>query len=157
SDHQCGMKSKGRHEIAWLKTPVRKRTINDFESHREPFRGFKGSGGIEAFSNNRLLQAENNLRFDLQRTGMCKRQRGGVAVALLHRIVIHVSPDQGFELEDTPHGLIGIANFAADSPVSTKFAKSLECRFNLISHVEIETGARRRKERHYLVRLIRGQ
>ena len=142
SDYECGMKSKGCDEITWLKLPVRKRAINDFESYRQPFRGFERSSGIEAFSNNRLFQAENNLGFDLQRTAMCERQRGGVAVGLLHRIVVHVGPNQGFKLEHTPHGLIGITNFAADGPVSTSFAKSLERRFNLISRIEIETGAR---------------
>jgi len=71
-------------------------------------------GGFTALNNDRLFQTENNLGFGLQRTGMCERQRGGVAVTVMHRVVVHVGPNQGFKFEHAPHGLIGITNLAAD-------------------------------------------
>src|ERR1019366_1589448 len=120
------MKSKGCNEITGLKLPFRKGTINDFESHRQPIRGGERSGGIRARPHDRLFQTENNLGFDLQRTGMRERQRGGVAVTVMYRVVVHVGPNQGFKFEHTPHGLIGIANLAADGSVSTSFAELLE-------------------------------
>src|SRR5208282_2949489 len=113
-DQQCSVKAKGCYEIAWLKLPSRKGAINDFESHRQPFRALERSGCIEALSNDRSFQAENNFGFDLQRTAMCERQRGGIAVAVLHGIVVHVGPNHGFKLKHTPHGLIRITNLAAD-------------------------------------------
>src|SRR5271167_514145 len=137
SDYESSMKSKRCNEINWLKLPIGKRAINDFESHRQPFRGLEHSGGVEALSHDRFFQAENNLGFDLQRTAMCERQRGGVTVAMLHRVVVHVGPNQGFKLEHTPHGFIGVTNFAADGPGPTSFAKPLDCCFDLISRVEI--------------------
>jgi hypothetical protein len=32
----------------------------------------------------------------------------------MHRVVVHVGPNQGFKFEHAPHGLIGITNLAAD-------------------------------------------
>src|ERR1039458_4321951 len=62
SDHECSMESEGGNEIAGLKLPSRKGTIDDFESHRQPIRGGERSGGgIEAVSNDRLFQTENDL------------------------------------------------------------------------------------------------
>src|SRR4029077_17745126 len=151
------MKSKRRDEITWLKIPFRKWKINDFETHRQPFRGFKRRGGIESFGGDCSFQAENNLRFYFERTAIRERKRGGVAAAVLYRVFVHVRPNQGFQLEHAPHGLIGIPNLAADCFVSTWFAELLECSFNLISHVEIETGSRRRKDCYCPTCLIRGQ
>src|SRR5437016_6081591 len=139
-DKRC-MKSKRCDEITWLKLPSSERTVNDFESKRQPIHGFERSGSIETFHSDRLLHAKDNLRFDLQRTGMCKRQRGGVAVAVVHCVVVHMGPNQGFKFEHAPHRLIGITNLAADCSVSSRFPAPLECCFNLICRVEIETGA----------------
>src|ERR1019366_6090798 len=91
---ECSMESEGGNEIAGLKLPSRKGTIDDFESHRQPIReGERSGGGIDALSalsNDRLFQTENDLGLNLQRTGMCDGQRGGVAVTVMHRIVVHV-------------------------------------------------------------------
>src|SRR6266852_5153857 len=99
------MKSERRNEITRLKLPSGKWTINNFEPNRQPIRGFERRVGIQAFHSNRLLQAENNLGFDLQRARMCERQRGGVFVAVMHGVLIHVGPNQSFKFENTPQGL----------------------------------------------------
>ena len=151
------MKSKRCHKITGLKLPFRKGTIDDFKSHRQPIRGCKRSRGIMGFPHDRLFQTENNLRFDLQRTGMCERQRGGVAVTVMYRVVVHVGPNQSFKLEHTPHGLIGITNLTANGSVSTSLAKLLEGCFNRISRVEIESRPLRGRDRNHLSRLISGQ
>ena len=77
--------------------------------------------------------------------GCASASRGGVAVTVMHGVVVHVGPNQGFKFEHTPHGLIGITNLAADGSVSTSLAEPLEYCFNFISRVEIEAGARRGK------------
>jgi len=151
------MKSKRCHEITGLKLPFRKGAIDDFKSHRQPLCGCERSTGITGFSHDRLFQTENNLRFDLQRTGMCERQRGGVTVTVMDRVVIHVGPNQGFKFEHTPHRLIGITNLAANGSVSTSFAKPLEGCFNRISRVEIESGTLRRRDRDHLSHFISGK
>jgi hypothetical protein len=88
---------------------------------------------------------------------MCERERGGVAVTVMHGVVVHVRPNQGFKFEYTPHGLVGIPNLAADGFVSTGLAELLERCFHVISRVEIETGTPRGRDRDHLARLIRGQ
>src|ERR1700683_1879975 len=88
---------------------------------------------------------------------MCQRQRRGIAVAVKHSVVIHVGPEQGFKFERPPHSLVGKTNLAADRSMSFSFAQSLDYCFNLISLVEVETGAQGRNDRNSLARLIRRQ
>ena len=92
---------------------------------------------------------------------LSERRFGSVSVAellrALYRVFVHVGPNQGFKLKHAPHGLIGIANLAADCFVSTCLAEPLECCFNLISHVEIKIGSRGRKDCHRPPCFIRRQ
>src|SRR5271167_1874794 len=89
--------------------------------------------------------------------GMVEGQGGRIAVGVQHGIVVHVRPNQGLKFENTPHGLIGITNLAADASGSTFFAKLLECCLNLIRPVEIEAWVSGGKDRHRLTCLVRGQ
>src|SRR5579863_3312821 len=146
TNHKRRMETKGCDEITGLKLPARKGTVDDFKPHGEPIRGFEGGRGIVGFGKNRLLQPENNLRLDFEGMGVCKSQRGMVIAALMYGVVIHVGPNQGCEFEDPPHGLVGITDLATDGPMTIGFAEPLECRFNRVSRVEIETGTRRRED-----------
>src|ERR1017187_7735529 len=115
ADYERGVKSKRRDEIAGLKLPSWKRTIDDLESQRQPIRALERSGGIETLRNNGLLQSENDLRFNFQRTRVDERQRGRIVIAGVYRVVVHISPNESLQFEHTPHGLVGVTDLAARS------------------------------------------
>src|ERR1700740_3323172 len=141
-------------EVGWLKLPLRKRAIDDFEPDRQPFNGPQRSGCIRSALNDHWLpQAENNLGLDFQRTWMCKRERSGVPVTVVHRVVVHVRPSQRFKFEYPPHRLVRISNFQADGSRSSTFAEFLERCFNLVSRIEIEPRALGRRNTDHLSRL----
>src|ERR1700752_2197097 len=103
-----------------LNLPPRKRAIDDFELDRQPFNGPQRSGCIRSALNDHWLpQAENNLGLDFQRTWMCKRERSGGPVTVVHRVVVHVRPSQRFKFEYPPHRLVRISNFQADGSRSS--------------------------------------
>src|ERR1035441_1835930 len=150
ADDERGVKSKRRDEIAGLKLPSRKRAIDDLKSQRQPIRALERSNGIESLRNNRLLQSENDLRFNFQRTRVDERQRGLIVIAVVHGVVVHMSPNQSLKFEHAPHGLVGITNLAADRQMSAGLADSFECSFHVICGVEIEARAGGRRDRNHL-------
>lgn len=85
---------------------------------------------------------------------MCDRECGGVVIGVMDGVVIHVGPNQSFEFEDAPHSSVRVADFAADGFMSSGFSELLESGFNFIGGVEIETGARGRRDGDHLARLV---
>ena len=73
----------------------------------------------------------------------------------MHGVIVHVCPDQSFELEHSPHGFVGVSDFAADGPMSSSFAELLKGCFDLVSHVEVETGAGGGRDGDHLAGVIR--
>src|SRR5712672_426687 len=150
------MKSERRDEITGLELPRWKRTIDDFKPQRQPVYACERSSSIE-FAYDWLFQTENDLPFDLQRTGMCNRKRSGVAGGVLDGVVVHMRPNQRLEFECTPHCLVRITNFAANCFVSNSFAELPKLRFNFVGCVEIESGTTRQWDHDHSARLVRGK
>jgi hypothetical protein len=57
---------------------------------------------------------------------MRDREGSGVAIAVVHRVIVHVRPNQRFKFENAPHGLVCVSNFLANRAVSSGFAEFLE-------------------------------
>src|ERR1700722_59147 len=75
SHYERGVKPEGCDEVAGLELPSGEWTIDDFEAQCQPVCSGERSCGIEAFGGNRASQSKNNLRLNLQRTGMRNSKR----------------------------------------------------------------------------------
>ena len=60
----------------------------------------------------------------------------------VYGVVVHVDPDQGFELEDAPHGSIGEADFAAGDAVARGGVLLRDFGGDSVGGIEVDSGGR---------------
>src|SRR5687768_16076205 len=115
------MEPTSRHQIGRLKLQVGKNAIDDFESQCEPLHAVEYRGGIRA-SRERLFNFEHNFGFDSWCDHPFQRKDRSVCRKLMNGVVVHMSPDQGFESERLPLSFVREPNLPANGGLSRGFS-----------------------------------
>src|SRR5579884_3136240 len=77
-------------------------------------------------------------------------------LSLMNCVVIHVSPYERVQLENAPHGFIGVAHLAAGGLVTGFFTPTLQRIFNSVGRIEIKTWSGGKRLAEHDAGFIRG-
>ena len=155
SHDQRQVQAEAGHKVGGLELPVRVGTADQLEADRQPVHVLQHGRGVGS-RGHRPCETENDLRLDLGRTVVRKRDPGALRAGVVDRVVVHMSPYQRVELEHPPHGFVGIAYFQPGRRAAVAPPQRGILGLDGVGRVQIERGiaggGRRRDDRAGRVR-----
>jgi hypothetical protein len=115
ADNQAAMQAERRDEIDGLELPVRERAIDNLETYRQPLDVVGYRRRVQPCARNRVSQFEDDLRLDFRSAVRRKSKLRAGSIRIVHRVVVHVGPNQRLELQGSPHSLVRIADLQASN------------------------------------------